>query len=77
MNNPFQMMQAAKNPQQFLNQMINNSQAMQNPMARNAIEMYQNGDTTGLKNMAENLCREHGITIDQAKNMVMGMFNGQ
>ena len=41
MNNMAMLMQAVKNPQQFIQQMMGNSQAMQNPMIRNAIEMYQ------------------------------------
>lgn len=64
--NPMQMM---------LKQMMNDPRVRNNPMATNAMEMYQNGDTQGLKNMAENLCRERGITTEQAKQMVMKMFN--
>ena len=62
MNNMFQLLNALKNPQAFMNQMKNNSQMMQNPMIRNAMDMYQRGDTKGLQNMAENLCRERGIS---------------
>ena len=32
MNNPFQLFQAIRNPQQFLQQMAGNSQAMSNPI---------------------------------------------
>lgn len=59
----------------MMNKMMNSPQIQNNPMARNAMQMYQNGDTQGLKNMAENLCRERGITTEQAKQMVMKMFN--
>jgi hypothetical protein len=62
MNNMFQLLNALKNPQAFMNQMKNNSQMMQNPMIRNAMDMYQRGDSKGLQNMAENLCRERGIS---------------
>jgi methylphosphotriester-DNA--protein-cysteine methyltransferase len=58
----FQLLNALKNPQAFMNQMKNNSQMMQNPMIRNAMDMYQRGDSKGLQNMAENLCRERGIS---------------
>lgn len=44
-------------------------------MAKNAMQMYQSGDTGGLKTMAENLCKERGITVDEAKQKVMSMFN--
>lgn len=61
--------------QMMLNQIMKNPQVHNNPMARNAMQLYQKGDTQGLKNMAENLCKERGITTDQAKQMVMEMFN--
>lgn len=64
------------NPMQMiLNQMINSPQVQNNPMAKNAMQMYQNGDSNGLKSMAENLCKERGITIDEAMQKVMSMFN--
>lgn len=64
------------NPMQaILNQMVNSPQVQNNPMAKNAMQMYQNGDTNGLKSMAENLCKERGITVDEAKKKVMSMFN--
>ena len=72
--NPFQMLGAIKNPQSFIQQMMNNSQVMQNPMAKNAVNMLQNGDSEGLKKMAENLCHEKGITTDEAKQAIMSMF---
>lgn len=74
MNNPLQFVQAMKNPQQFMQQMMNNSQIMQNPMAKNAIEMYQKGDNDGLRQMAENLCKEKGTTVDEVKNGLMKQF---
>ena len=64
------------NPMQMiLNQMINSPQVQNNPMAKNAMQMYQNGDSNGLKSIAENLCKERGITVDEAKQKVMSMFN--
>ena len=64
------------NPAQLLlNQMMNSPQVQNNPMAKNAMQMYQSGDTGGLKTMAENLCKERGITVDEAKQKVMSMFN--
>ena len=72
--NPFQMIGAMKNPQIFLQQMMNNSQITQNPMAKNAMEMYQKGDTKGLQAMAENLCKEKGISVDDVKSQIMAQF---
>ena len=61
--------------QMILNQMINSPQIQNNPMAKNAMQMYQSGDSNGLKSMVEYLCKERGITIDEAKQKVMSMFN--
>lgn len=72
--NPFQMIGAMKNPQEFMQQIMNNSHIMQNPMAKNAMEMYQNGDTKGLQAMAENLCKERGTTVDDIKSQIMAQF---
>ena len=72
--NPFQMLVAMKNPQAFIKQMMNNSQIMQNPMVRNAMEMYQKGDMQGLQSMAENLAKERGTTVDDIKSHIMAQF---
>ena len=74
MNNMAMLMQAVKNPQQFIQQMIGNSKAMQNPMIKNAIEMYQKGDTQGLQAMAENLAKERGTTVNDMKSQIMAQF---
>lgn len=73
--NIIQMMTSG-NPQQAIQSIIEgNPNVQNNPLAQNAIKMYQNGDTMGLQNMAENMCKERGITVDQAKQQVMSMFN--
>lgn len=72
--NPFQMLGAMKNPQAFIQQMMNNSQVMQNPMAKNAMEMYKSGDTQGLQAMAENLAKERGTTVDDMKIQIMAQL---
>ena len=72
--NPLQMLGAMKNPQAFIQQMMNNSQVMRNPMAKNAMEMYQKGDTQGLQTMAENLAKERGTTVDDMKSQIMAQF---
>ena len=72
--NPIQLVQAMKNPQAFMQQMMNNSQVMRNPMAKNAIQMYQKGDTQGLQAMAENLAKERGTTVDDMKSQIMAQF---
>ena len=72
--NPMQLIQAMKNPQAFMQQMMDNSQIMQNPMAKNAMEMFKNGDTKGLQAMAENLAKERGTTVDDMKSQIMAQF---
>ena len=74
MMNPLQFVQAMRNPQEFMQKMMKNSQVMQNPMAKNALEMYKNGDTKGLKAMAENLAKERGTTVDDMKSQIMAQF---
>ena len=74
MMNPLQFMKAMRNPQEFMQKMMDNSQVMQNPMAKNAIEMYQKGDTKGLQAMAENLAKERGTTVNDMKSQIMAQF---
>ena len=74
MMNPLQFMKAMRNPQEFIQQMMSNSQIMQNPMAKNAIQMYQKGDTQGLQAMAENLAKERGTTVNDMKSQIMAQF---
>lgn len=74
MMNPLQFVKAMRNPQEFMQKMMENSQVMQNPLAKNAMEMYQKGDTKGLQSMAENLCKERGTTPQQVQEMIKKQF---
>lgn len=74
MINIFQLLNGIRNPQQLIQQLSNNSQIMENPMAKNAMQMLQNGDTQGLQKMAENLAKERGTTIDEVRKMLMSQF---
>ena len=74
MMNPLQFMKAMRNPQEFMKNIMNNNEIMQNPMARNAMEMYQKGDTQGLQAMAENLAKERGTTVNDMKSQIMAQF---
>lgn len=74
MNNPLQMLSAMKNPQQFIQEAMKNSQIMQNPLAKNAIEMYQRGDKDGINQMAENLCKERGLKPEEVINQIKSQF---
>ncbi len=74
MNNMAMLMQAVKNPQQFIQQMMGNNKVMSNPMAKNAIEMLQKGDNKGIEEMARNLCKEKNIQPEEAMNMAKSFF---
>lgn len=67
MGGPLNLLQALQNPQVFMQSVMNNNQFMQNPLARNAVELYRKGDMDGMKKMAENLCKEKGTTLDEVK----------
>lgn len=72
--NIFQMMRG--NPRQFIQQAMNNSKLMSNPMAKNALQMAQSGNAQGVEQIARNICKEKGLNPDdvlaQVKNR-MGM----
>jgi hypothetical protein len=68
------LMQAMKNPQSFLQQAMQNNQMMQNPMLKNAIEMYQRGDREGVNRLAQNLCKEKGTSFEQMAQQIKSQF---
>ena len=74
MMNPLQFMKAMRNPQEFMKNIMNNNEIMQNPMVKNAMQLYQNGDTKGLQAMAENLAKERGTTVNDMKSQIMTQF---
>ena len=73
-NNIGILMQAIKNPQAFLQQAMNNSQFMNNPISKNALEMYQKGDRQGLNELADNLCKEKGINRQDFEKQIMSQI---
>lgn len=72
--NIFQMMRCG-NPQQFLNQIIGNSQMMSNPMMNNTIQMAKKGDMKGIEQIARNLCKEKGLNADDVFNQIKNQMN--
>ena len=74
MNNMGILMQAMKNPQAFIQNAMNNNQIMANPIAKNAIEMYQRGDKEGINQLAQNLCKERGTSYDEMVNQLKNQF---
>lgn len=74
MNNPLALMRAFRNPQEFMQKAMNNPQIMQNPISKNAIELYQRGDKQGLNELADNLCKEKGINRQDFENQIKSHF---
>lgn len=69
-----QMMKGGGSPQQFIQGMMNNSQAMQNPILKNALQMAQKGDRQGVEQLARNLCNEKGINPEEAIGKIKSQF---
>ncbi len=72
--NPMQLLSGMKNPQQFLRNIMGNNQIMGNPMARNAVDMMQKGDVSGVEQMARNLCKEKGLDPDDVMKQMKNKF---
>lgn len=75
MLNPVLLTQIMRNPQAYITQVMNSGQFNNNPIGRNAIEMYQKGDIQGLNQLADNLCKEKGTTLDEMKMKIKSQFN--
>lgn len=54
---------------------MNNPTLRQNPVAQNAIQLYQSGDIKGLQELANNVCKETNTTADAVKQQLMNRFN--
>ena len=67
-------MMKSGNPQQFMQQIMGNSQIMSNPMMKNTMQMAQNGDMKGVEQMARNLCKEKGLDADEMFNQLKSRF---
>lgn len=70
----FQMMRGGGNPQAMIKQLMGNNQIANNPMAANAMEMFQSGNIDGLKSLAENLAKEKGVSVNDIKSGLMQQF---
>lgn len=70
----FQMMKGGGNPQQMIQQMMGNSQIMQNPMAKNVLDMAQKGDMQGIEQFGRNIAKERGVDFDKELENFKGQF---
>lgn len=55
------------NVQQMVQQAMQNGNMMNNPVFSNAVGMYRNHNSEGLRNIADNLCRENGTTYEEMR----------
>lgn len=67
-------MQNNLNPNFIIQQMMKNPNLANNQLAKNALQMYQNGDKNGLNEMMNNLCRERGVTKENVEKKIRSMF---
>lgn len=51
----------------LMNKAMNSPKVQSNPMAQNALRMYQNHDAQGLQQMANNLCKQNGTTVEEVR----------
>ena len=70
MNNSMQLMQLMRNPQAILQQAMQSG----NPIIKNAIEMYQRGDKEGINKLAQNLCHEKGLNMQDIEKQIKSQF---
>ena len=67
-------MQNNLNQNFIIQQMMKNPNLANNQLAKNALQMYQNGDKNGLNEMMNNLCRERGVTKENVEKQIRSMF---
>ena len=66
--NPMQIIQMIKsgsNPPQLIMSFL---QQQNNPMANNLLQMAQNGNTSGIEQIARNICAQKGLDFDKEFN---------
>ena len=58
------MIKGGKNPQQLILDILQ-QQGQNNPIISNAVNMAQNGNTSGLQMLARNLAAQRGLDFDK------------
>lgn len=62
------------NPMIFIQQMMQNQNAMQNNDFKNAVGMMNNNDVQGLQKLAESLCKQKGVNLSDIQQQVCQRF---
>lgn len=60
-----QMIKSGSNPQQLMMSFL---QQQNNPMANNLLQMAQNGNISGIEQIARNMCSQKGLDFDKEFN---------
>lgn len=77
MNNPVQFIQMLRNPQAFMQNVIQkNPQLQQNQPLMNAINAMNRGDTKQAEQIARNVCQQNGMNPDQLFGQVKNKYGG-
>ena len=71
--NIFQQM-IGSNPQQLVQQMMNNPRIANNPLAKNMFDMAQKGDIQGIETIGRNMAKERGVDFDKAFSQFKNQF---
>lgn len=58
--------QMVNNPRQFAQNMLKTGRFNGNEMLTNALNAIANGDIESTKCIAQNLCKEHNVTVEDA-----------
>lgn len=66
--------QMIRNPQGFAQNALRSGYFNNNPMYRNALEAVANNDIEKMQSITGNVCREHNVTVDDAKNQYMQYY---
>ena len=54
----------------MLSQIVNNNQAMQNPIFSNAMQMYRQGNERGMQELANNIANQRGTNLNDLQNQL-------
>lgn len=58
--------QMIRNPQQFAQNALRSGYFNNSPMHKNALEAVASGNVDEIKNITQNVCKEHNVSMDDA-----------
>lgn len=76
MNNPVQFIQMLRNPQAFMQSILQkNPQLQQNQPLMNAINAMNRGDSKQAEQIARNVCQQNGMNPDQLFGQIKNQYS--